>query len=59
MILNKDCYTIIVGNSKFLPKAIEKAYVDCLSIENKINEKEAWNILTKYKKEGKFYIETW
>jgi sulfite reductase alpha subunit-like flavoprotein len=62
MVFDKRCYVFLVGNSKVLPKSIDKAlkHVFCQINKDKDVLDEEWNkILYSLKKSGRFYIETW
>lgn len=57
MILNEDTYVLVIGNSKVLPKSVEKAFVHCLS--QTLPEQEARQALYRMKNRRRFYIESW
>jgi sulfite reductase alpha subunit-like flavoprotein len=52
-------HLILVGNSKILPKCIDKAIKYCFTIDNFLNEEEADKIIVEKKQKNKFHIETW
>jgi sulfite reductase alpha subunit-like flavoprotein len=52
-------FLFLVGNSKVLPKSIDKALIHILNKENLIEESEALKIIYALKKSGRYYVETW
>lgn len=56
--INKS-YLFLVGNSKVLPKSIDKALLYILNKEYSIQESDGQKIINSLKKSGKYYVETW
>jgi len=59
MLVDNESHIFLTGNSKVLPKSIDKAFVHVLTNENVFSEEEAIKFLNKLKKDNKYYIETW
>jgi sulfite reductase alpha subunit-like flavoprotein len=59
-------YIILVGNSKILPKYVDKALVFCLKENSfkddnisEIKDEDIFRFLNKLKNKGFYYTETW
>jgi len=63
MIIDKNSYIILVGNSKILPKYIDKALCYCLKKESeefsKLGDDEIQKFLNLLKNKNIYYTETW
>ena len=58
-IFNLKSFIIIVGSSKFLPKAIDKALIEIFIEQKGMSNDESIQLLSAMKRNKIYYIETW
>jgi len=58
-IFDHNSYIILVGSSKFLPKAIDKELLEIFRKEKNMNEVESLKTLNLLKRNKIYYVETW
>ena len=59
MINEQNCYIILVGSSKVLPKYIDITLIEILTKETGKNEEEIRKYLNTMKLSNFYYTETW
>ncbi len=59
MIFEEKCHILLVGNSKVLPKSVNKILVDVVKARNGCEEVEAVKYLNYMKSVGRYFIESW
>lgn len=55
-LVDKNASVFIAGHSKFMPKSVEKAFIEVLSTREEVNAEEYIKLM---KKQGRYIVEAW